>query len=87
MGYSEIGYIICLLKNSTYTEEYQKFLKQFRKARKDANLTQVQVAKILDQPQSYVSKCESGEKRIDIIELQRFAKIYKKPISYFYKSK
>lgn len=83
MGYSIIGYRICLLKNSIYTEEYQKFLIQFRKARKEAKLTQAKVAKILNQPQSYVSKCESGEKRIDIIELARFAKIYKKSIDYF----
>lgn len=80
-----MAYTICLVKNSTYTEEYQKFLKLFRKARKDAKLTQIQVAAILDQPQSYVSKCESGEKRVDIIELHRFAKIYKKPIEYFVK--
>jgi len=73
------------VKNSTYTDEYQKFLRLLKKARKEAKLTQVEVADILHQPQSYVSKCESGEKRVDIIEVCKFAKIYKKPIEYFVK--
>ncbi|MBK8394133.1 MAG: helix-turn-helix transcriptional regulator [Leptospiraceae bacterium] len=68
-----------------YTEEYQKFLKLFRKARKDAKLTQIQVEAILAQPQSYISKCESDEKKINVIELHRFAKIYKKSIDFFLK--
>ncbi len=62
-----------------------KILEASKKTRKDAKLTQVQVAETLDQPQSYVSKCESGEKRVDVIELSKFAKIYKKPIEYFMK--
>ena len=46
-------------------------------------LTQVQVAKKLGKPQSYVSKVESNERRIDVIELKTFAKIYKRSIQYF----
>lgn len=43
---------------------------QLRQVRLDANLTQAQVAKRLRQPQSYVSKYESGEQRLDLIELE-----------------
>jgi len=63
--------------------EYQRFLKNLRQARKEAGLTQIEIAKKLKQPQSYISKCESGEKRVDVIELLKFARAYKKPITYF----
>jgi transcriptional regulator with XRE-family HTH domain len=63
--------------------EYERFLKAFRKAREDKGLTQEEVAKILKRPQSYVSKCESGERRVDVIELAEFAKVYGKPLNYF----
>ena len=74
------------MKNSTYTYEYQKFLENLRKARNESGFTQIEVAQKLNQPQSYVSKCESGEKRVDVIELLRFSKIYNKQIGYFIKN-
>lgn len=43
---------------------------QLRQVRLEANLTQALVAKRLRQPQSYVSKYESGEQRLDLIELE-----------------
>jgi hypothetical protein len=46
-------------------------------------LTQWQVADQLQRPQSFVSKCESGERRIDVIELADFAALYKKRLDYF----
>jgi transcriptional regulator with XRE-family HTH domain len=46
-------------------------------------MTQVQVAVALGLPQSFVSKCESGERRVDAVELERFAKLYRKPVTYF----
>jgi len=52
-------------------------------ARKDAGITQVRAAELLKQTQVYVSKSESGERRVDVIELSKFAKIYKKPLGYF----
>lgn len=47
-------------------------------------MTQVQVAQRLRQPQNFVSKCERGERRVDAVELADFARIYKKPITFFY---
>jgi transcriptional regulator with XRE-family HTH domain len=58
-------------------------LEHLRSARKAAGLTQADVAAALGQPQSFVSKCESGERRIDPIELERFAQLYKKKLSFF----
>jgi transcriptional regulator with XRE-family HTH domain len=71
------------VKNSTHTAAYRAFRKKLVTARKEAGLTQKEVSVALKQPQSYVSKCESGEKRVDIVELQKFAKLYKKEITFF----
>ncbi|HEY6388986.1 MAG TPA: helix-turn-helix transcriptional regulator [Candidatus Acidoferrum sp.] len=46
-----------------------------KQARIDAGLTQTQVARKLSKPQSFVSKFESGERRIDFVELQYLAKL------------
>jgi transcriptional regulator with XRE-family HTH domain len=68
---------------SVYTQEYQTMLAKLVKARKLTGLTQIAVAKALQRPQSFVSNCESGERRIDAIELLEFARLYGKPLTYF----
>ena len=70
---------------SIYTKEYAYFVERLRKARIEAGLTQVQVAKKLGRPQSHISNVESGQQRVDVVELQRFAKIYGKNVEYFIK--
>ena len=69
--------------SSARSPRYRAFLERLRSAREAAGLTQVEVAAQLDRPQSFVSKCESGERRVDVIELERFAQIYDRPITYF----
>ncbi len=63
--------------------EYRKFLKRLKAARMEAGLTQEEVAKLLGKAQSFISKAESGERRVDVVELRHFAEIYQKPVTYF----
>ncbi|OGI24992.1 MAG: hypothetical protein A3J76_04150 [Candidatus Moranbacteria bacterium RBG_13_45_13] len=65
------------------TKEYAKFIEKLRKARLEAGLRQIEVAKKVKRPQSYISRVESGEYRLDILEVKKFAKIYGKRIEYF----
>ncbi len=58
-------------------------LQRLKEARRRAGLTQAEVAATLHKPQSFVSKCESGERRIDVIELEDFAKLYGKGVQFF----
>ena len=71
------------LKSREYVRRYRAFLQRLKQARQDTGLTQMQVARVLNRPQSFVSKFESGERRVDFVELQYLARIYKKPLSYF----
>ncbi len=65
------------------TKEYSRFINKLREARHEACLRQIDVAKKLKRTQSYVSRVEQGEQRLDILELKKFAKLYKKDINYF----
>jgi transcriptional regulator with XRE-family HTH domain len=69
-------------KDRSYQKAYKDFLARLIEARKQAGLTQVEVAKRLGKPHSFVSKCELGERRVDLIEALQFAKIYGKDVSF-----
>lgn len=58
------------------SKEYREIIERLIKARKNADFTQVEVAKLLGKPQSFVSKVESRERRLDIVEIKQFARIY-----------
>lgn len=73
------------MTRSVGTKEYAYFVERLRKAHEEAGLTQVEVAKKLRRPQSHISNVESGQQRVDVVELQIFARIYKKDIKYFVK--
>ena len=61
------------MEKSIWTEEYQQLCTLLRQLRRDAGLTQAEVAHRLDVAQSFVSKYESGERRLDVIELRHVA--------------
>lgn len=61
------------MEKSIYSEEYPQLCTLLRQLRREAGLTQAEIAKRLDVPQSFVSKYESGERRLDVIELRHVA--------------
>lgn len=61
------------MEKSIYSAEYQRLCAVLRELRQEAGLTQVQVAARLDVPQSFVSKYEAGERRLDVVELGHVA--------------
>ena len=73
MGYWQVAHWAGAVDKSIHSAEYQRFCELLRQLRHEAGLTQVQVAERLDEPQSFVSKYESGERRLDIIELRQVA--------------
>ncbi|MEO8594463.1 MAG: helix-turn-helix transcriptional regulator [Candidatus Solibacter sp.] len=60
------------MQKSIHSAHYASFLKALRQARRRASLTQMGLAARIGETQSFVSKCERGERRIDVIELREF---------------
>jgi transcriptional regulator with XRE-family HTH domain len=73
------------MQKTIHSKKYRVLIDKLRAARKEAGLTQLQVAKKLKKTQSYISKVEVGEQRIDVIELKMFADLYKKDLNDFIK--
>ena len=73
------------MSKSIYSNDHKYIIEQLKKARQETGLDQEQVAKKLKKTQSYISKIEAGQRRIDVIQLKEFANIYKKPMSFFIK--
>lgn len=61
------GYRLFLLK-SIYEGAYRALLIALAEARQEAGMTQQQLADKLGRPQSFVSKVENGDRRLDVIE-------------------
>ena len=53
---------------SIYDEKYVEIITRLRVARNEKGMTQNELAGILDVPQSYISKVECCERRLDIVE-------------------
>ncbi len=71
------------MKKSIHTSERTVFVGKLKKARIEAGLTQEEVAEKLGCSQSWVSKVELGELRVEAIWLNRLAKLYGKNVNYF----
>lgn len=61
----------------------QKLGARLREAREYLGLSQDEVAKYLEIPRTALSHIESGQRRIDALELKKVALLYKRPVAYF----
>jgi transcriptional regulator with XRE-family HTH domain len=71
------------MEKSLFTKQYRVFLERLRKARVEANLTQAQLARRLGETQSFISKVERGERRLDVVELRVFCRALRVPFPAF----
>jgi len=68
-----------------YSEDQGFLVKQLKKARIYAGLSQAEVARKLGKTQSHISKIESGQSRVDVLQMKKMAVLYKQPLEYFLK--
>jgi len=61
---------------SIHSEEYKQIIDKLIKARRNADLTQIEVSEKLNKPQSYISKVENCQRRLDAVELKHLAALY-----------
>jgi transcriptional regulator with XRE-family HTH domain len=61
------------MRSPIFSDRYAAVVTLLAELRKDAGLTQVELATRLDRPQSYVSKVERRERRIDPAEFHDWA--------------
>lgn len=73
------------MKKVIYSKEQKTLVKKLISAREDMKFTQEEVARKMNRSQSYISKIEAGQRRIDVIQLKEFSKLYKKSLDYFLK--
>jgi transcriptional regulator with XRE-family HTH domain len=61
------------VSKSVFTDKYERFRLLLVEARRKATLSQTQLADKLSRPQSFVSKYERGERRLDVVEFEQVA--------------
>jgi transcriptional regulator with XRE-family HTH domain len=57
------------MDKTIYSERYQAFSHLLKSTRESLGISQAELASRLSETQSFVSKCERGERRLDVVEL------------------
>lgn len=75
-----------MANKSFHSRAYERFRQALKAARVEAGLTQVEAARLLGRPQSFVAKVEAGERRVDVVELSQLCRVYKRNLNSFVRS-
>jgi len=73
------------MSKTIYSKDHKFLTEQLKKARIEAGFDQEKAAEQLGKTQSYISKIEAGQRRVDVVQLKEFAKAYKKSLDFFIK--
>ena len=73
------------MSKTIYSKDHKFLTEQLKKARVEAGFDQEKAAELLGKTQSYISKIEAGKRRVDVVQLKEFARVYKKSLDYFIK--
>ncbi|MFC5862176.1 helix-turn-helix domain-containing protein [Acidicapsa dinghuensis] len=73
-------------RTAKFQGAYDTLLERLIAAREKKGLTQHQVSSMMGRSPNFMTKCESGQRTIDVTELLELAQIYSKPVSYFFPS-
>jgi transcriptional regulator with XRE-family HTH domain len=73
------------MRKTIYSQEHKWLVSQLKEAREQAGLSQKNAAQLLGVTQSFISKIEAGQYRIDVVQLKHFAQVYKKSLQFFLK--
>lgn len=73
-------------RTAKFQEAYDTLLERLIAAREKAGLTQHEVSKMMGRSPNFMTKCESGQRSIDVMELMELAQIYDKPVNHFFLS-
>lgn len=71
-------------RTARFQDAYDTLLERLIAAREKAGLTQHQVSAMMGRSHNFMTRCESGDRSIDVMELLELAQIYKKPINHFF---
>lgn len=71
------------MQKTLFSRDYKILLHQLREARTRAGLSQEALAERIGQTQSFVSKCERGERRLDVLELRQYCQAVSIPLTSF----
>ena len=70
-------------RTTPYQATYDAFLGRLVAAREEASLTQREVSAKMGMSHSFLSKCETGDRRVNVIEFLQLANLYSKPLAFF----
>jgi len=65
------------MEKTIHSKEHRKLISLLREKRENLDITQLQLASMIDSDQTFISKIENSERRIDVIELRTICKALK----------